>query len=328
MPVALVATSHSPLIGLNDPTTEIRDEVRGVLDDARAFVRDFDPELVVMFAPDHYNGFFYDMMPPFCIGASAHSVGDYGLPTGDLSVDKAAAYDIGASVLAQGVDLAISEDMQVDHGFVQPLLFLFDTLQSVPIVPIFINCVASPLGPARRSMDLGSAVGAALADDDRRILLVGSGGLSHDPPVPRMEDAAPEVIERLLLRGRNPSTEQRATREEKTVKAARAYAAGEAGYRELNPEWDKLVLDALSSGDFARIVDHDNDWFVREGGHSSHEIRTWIAAYAALSGQGPYQVQSRYYRPIKEWFAGFSTTIATPASALAHARVSNKGVVR
>ncbi|RYF56724.1 MAG: 3-carboxyethylcatechol 2,3-dioxygenase [Comamonadaceae bacterium] len=329
MSVALCATSHSPLIGLNDPAPDIRIEVERVLDQAREFAREFNPDLVVIFAPDHYNGFFYDMMPPFCIGAAATSVGDYGLPTGELSVDKAAANEISAAVLEAGVDVAVSEDMQVDHGFVQPLLFLFETLQSVPVVPIFINCVAAPLGPASRSRALGAAVGSALKKMDRRVLVVGSGGLSHDPPVPRMEDAPPEVVQRLLLRGRNPSAEQRATREDKTVRAARQYASGATDFRELNPEWDREVLRALAEGDFARIDEQTNDWFVREGGHSSHEIRTWIAAYAALAAQGPYSMRSSYYRPIKEWFAGFATTTAqTDPTSSVTAALSTEGAVR
>jgi len=55
-----------------------------------------------------------------------------------------------------------------------------------------------------------------------------------------------------------------------------------------------------------------NDWFVEQGGHSAHEVRTWLAAYAALAAQGPYDVLSTYYRAIPEWFAGFATTTALP----------------
>ena len=64
MPVALVALSHSPLIGLNDPAQEVLDEVDHAIAGARKFVQEYDPELVVLFAPDHYNGFFYGKMPP------------------------------------------------------------------------------------------------------------------------------------------------------------------------------------------------------------------------------------------------------------------------
>ncbi|GAA2373148.1 3-carboxyethylcatechol 2,3-dioxygenase [Dactylosporangium salmoneum] len=311
MTVALCTTSHSPLIGLHDPPPEVRAEVDGVLTRARAFVEKFDPQLVVVFAPDHYNGFLYDMMPPFCVGAAASSVGDYGLPAGPLDVDRNAAYAIAKHALAAGVDVAVSEDMQVDHGLVQPLTFLFGSLTAVPVVPVFINCVAEPLGPAVRARLLGTAVGEAVRGLDRRVLVVGSGGLSHDPPVPRLAEAPPEVVER-LKRGRNPTREQRAQRESGTVAAAADFAQGEGPYRPLNPDWDDLVLRSLAAGDFGAVDGHDNDWFVTEAGHSAHEVRTWIAAYAALAAQGPYDVRSSYYRPIPEWFAGFATTTALP----------------
>lgn len=60
--------SHTPLVGYVDPEQAVLDEVNGTIADARARIAAFDPELVVLFAPDHYNGFFYDVMPPFCLG--------------------------------------------------------------------------------------------------------------------------------------------------------------------------------------------------------------------------------------------------------------------
>lgn len=51
MPLALCASSHSPLIGLHDPEAGIADEVHAQLAGARAFVEEFDPELVLVFAP-------------------------------------------------------------------------------------------------------------------------------------------------------------------------------------------------------------------------------------------------------------------------------------
>ncbi len=312
MPVALCTTSHSPLIGLHDPEPPVRAEVDEVLGRARAFVQDFAPDLVVLFAPDHYNGFLYDVMPSFCIGAAATSVGDYGLPPGPLTVDAGAAHAIAAHVLQSGVDVAVSEDMLVDHGFVQPLTFLFPAPTAVPIVPIFINCVADPLGPAVRARRLGTAVGEAVRDLGRRVLVVGSGGLSHDPPVPRLSEAPPEVAER-LTHGRNPTREQRAVRERGTIAAAGEFAQGRGPFRALNPDWDALVLRSLAAGDFGAVDEQPNEWFIAEGGHSAPEVRTWIAAYAALAAQGPYEVRSTYYRAIPEWFAGFATTTALPS---------------
>ena len=32
--------------------------------------------------PNHYNGFFYNLMPPYCLGYAATSIGDYGSQAG------------------------------------------------------------------------------------------------------------------------------------------------------------------------------------------------------------------------------------------------------
>ena len=77
MAMALCAMSHSPLLGLNEPRSEVRAKVDVAREEAEAFVTEFDPDLVVVIGPDHYNGFFYDIMPPFCIGTTATSIGDY-----------------------------------------------------------------------------------------------------------------------------------------------------------------------------------------------------------------------------------------------------------
>ena len=63
--------SHSPLLNLPGPSQDLLDAVNEALADARKFVRAYDPELVVIFSPDHYNGVFYRMMPPFCISLKA-----------------------------------------------------------------------------------------------------------------------------------------------------------------------------------------------------------------------------------------------------------------
>lgn len=114
-------------------------------------------------------------MPPFCLATAANSVGDFGSTAGPLSVDTAAASAIAEGVLARGVDLTISARMTVDHGFVQPLEVLFGGIDRVPVVPVFINGVATPLGPVARIRALGGAIGETAAELDKRVLFVDPG---------------------------------------------------------------------------------------------------------------------------------------------------------
>ncbi|GCD88630.1 3-carboxyethylcatechol 2,3-dioxygenase [Nocardioides sp. LS1] len=310
MSTVAVGLSHSPLIGKNDPPGDVLSRVAEAVGDARGFVREFDPELVVLYAPDHYNGFFYKEMPPFCLGTEALSVGDFGSQVGPLSVDTQAATYLAQGVLDRGIDLTVSARMVVDHGFVQPLEVLFGGIDQVPVVPIFVNGVATPLGPVSRIRALGTAIGEVAATLDRRVLFLGSGGLSHDPPVPVLEGASPRVAN-ALIEGHSPTPEQRARGEERVVQAGRDYAAGSTAMIPINPAWDNALLDILEAGALRELDEWTVEAMGREGGGSGHEVRTWIAAFASLASSGDYRMRSRFYEAIPEWIAGFAVATAT-----------------
>ena len=301
--------SHSPLLNLPGPSQDLLDDINTALTGAREFVRAYDPELVVIFSPDHYNGFFYRVMPPFCIGTNAAGIGDFGTQAGPLNVPADIATDCATAVLDAGVDVAISASMDVDHGTIQPLQTLFGDAAAIPVVPIFINSVATPLGPLKRARALGAAVGDFVATLDMRVLLLGSGGLSHDPPVPTLATAPRSALGR-IVHGEPMTPEQRLARQTAVIGLAEEFAQGRGPMHPINPEWDHRLLDILDRGDLAAVDDWPNEWIAREGGNSAHEIRTWIAAFAALASQGRYQTTQRYYRAAPELIAGFAVRTA------------------
>lgn len=310
MSIALVTTSHSPLLKHANPPESVAGAVTDAFTRAREFVTAFRPTLVVSFAPDHYNGFFYDLMPPFCIGYDAVGVGDYGTSAGPVTVATGLAEQLADWVAERDLDVAISRQMQLDHGAIQPLDLLLGGIGHVPTIPIFVNSVAKPFVPMRRVRRLGEVVGAFLvALHDERVLVIGSGGLSHDPPVPQWTTASgPKRA--LLLNGRNPTDEARQRREQNTIAVARAFAAGTAAIQDLNPEWDNNVMATFASGDLLAFDQMTPDQMAAEAGNSSHEIRTWLAAFGALAAAGPYAVDYSYYRPIREYIAGFGIMVA------------------
>lgn len=312
MTLALVCMSHSPLLEAGEPPEEVRADVESALSAARAFVEEYEPELVVAFAPDHYNGFFYELMPQFCIGYEASGVGDFGSDTTPYDVPAEAA-DLAASVIDAGVDVAVSLKMQVDHGAVQPLELLFGSVAAAPVIPIFVNSVAPPFAPMHRVRLLGEAVGRYLSGHDKRVLVIGSGGLSHDPPVPQLATATEQQQRALLLDGRNPTPEARAQREQRVKAAALAFARGEAGIQDLNPDWDRAFLDVCASGQTTLFDRYRAADMAKAAGNSVHEVRTWVAAYSALRAAGPYRMTSSYYRAIPELIAGFAVTTAVAA---------------
>lgn len=304
--------SHSPLLEFASLPEGVEEAVHESFARARAFVEDVDPDLVVLFAPDHYNGFFYKLMPPFAIGLAASSVGDFGSTSGDLDVPADLARDLAQSVLDDGIDLSTSLRMEVDHGAVQPLEVLWGGIAARPVIPFFINSVAPPFTPMSRVRLLGEAVGRWASRLDKRVLLLGSGGLSHDPPAPQLGAAADAVRERMIAGGARPAEGERA-RGEWLAQVGREFADGTAtAMQPLNAAWDNRFLDHLERGETAAIDSWSPDDITAQGGHSAHEVRTWLSAYAALSAAGPYEMQYRFYREIPELIAGFSVTTARP----------------
>jgi 2,3-dihydroxyphenylpropionate 1,2-dioxygenase len=301
--------SHSPLLNLPGPSQDLLDDIDGAIGQARQFVDDYDPELVVIFSPDHYNGFFYKSMPPFCIGMNASGVGDYATHAGPLNVPEDIAAQCAEAVLGSGVDIAVSASMDVDHGTVQPLQKLFGDATSRPVIPIFVNAIAVPLGPLQRCRALGTAVGSFLATLDKRVLVIGSGGLSHSPPVPTLA-TAPEAVLQRIVHGVPMTSEQRQARQTAVMDAARNFAGGESRLQPLNPAWDLRFLEIIDAGRLAEFDHWSNSFVLHEGGGSAHEIRTWIAAFAALATAGPYSTTRRYYRPVAELIAGFAIRTA------------------
>ena len=88
---AFLGMSHSPLLGLNPIDDEDQMAIDVAVSATRTFVHEFAPELIVLIGPDHYNGFFNELMPTFCIGTEATAVGDYLSPAGPLAPHTASA---------------------------------------------------------------------------------------------------------------------------------------------------------------------------------------------------------------------------------------------
>lgn len=309
MPQALLCMSHSPLLEHTEPPPDVKAAVEESFQQARSFVTDFDPDLVVNFGPDHYNGFFQDLMPPFCVAFKAHGTGDYDSFDGELDVPTEISEDLADFLVKDDLDVAISRNMEVDHGAVQPMEILYSDPSLKPMIPVFINSVAHPFTKVSRVRMLGEAIGRYFKNSDKKVLFIGSGGLSHDPPVPRFHEATQEQ-KQFLVSGRNPTPEARAVRQQRTIDTAKAFARGEADIMDLNPQWDQEFLEICRSGDITRFDSLNADEMDAVAGHSSHEVRTWVAAYSALRACGEYELTYEFYKPIKEYIAGFSVTTA------------------
>lgn len=313
MSLAVVAMSHAPSFGNVDPGGTIFAEINKAIGDVRTFVENFAPDITIALGPDHFNGVMYEMMPPFCVGAQANGVGDWGTVAGPLPVDSDIARELHKLILEDGIDIARSERLQVDHGVLQPLEFVYGHDFQNSFVPIFINSVGLPLTPMSRVRLLGEAIGRGAQKLNKKTLILASGGLSHNPPIPVWDEAPEEVRERLIHASITP--EQREVRESTMIANIRKFAEGKAPTQPLNEQWDNQVLEVLRSGDMSQVDAWTNEWFAEEGGSGAHEVRTWIAAFAALTTAGEYNFIVDKYWPVETWGAGFGVVAAISETA-------------
>jgi 2,3-dihydroxyphenylpropionate 1,2-dioxygenase len=129
--------------------------------------------------------------------------------------------------------------------------------------------------------------------------------------VPTLATAPPAVLER-IVDGRPMTPEQRQARQAAVIEAARSFSGGASELQPLNPVWDHRFLEIVDEGRLSEVDHWSNSFIVYEGGSSAHEIRTWLAAFAALETVGPYQTTVRYYKPAAELIAGFAIRTAVP----------------
>lgn len=153
----------------------------------RHWLADRKPDVAVVFYNDHGLNFFLDKMPTFAVGAAEeyrNADEGWGLPVyKPFRGDPALSWHIIEQLVADEFDITTCQSMLVDHALSIPFELAWPDADSWPVrlVPIAINTVQHPLPSAKRCLALGRAVHRALASwaGDDRIVVIGTGGLSH-----------------------------------------------------------------------------------------------------------------------------------------------------
>lgn len=148
------------------------------------------PDVLIIFTDDHFNTFFLDNFPTFAIGIAEATCGPNDqtpMPQYQVAVAGALAAHIRETAVARGFDVSLVQDFTVDHAVMVPLHFLTPDM-TIPVLPIFINCLAPPLPSARRCFDLGAAVRAAVESWPQRLRVaaIGSGSFSLEIGGPKI----------------------------------------------------------------------------------------------------------------------------------------------
>ena len=307
MNTSLVCASHAPLMYCFSKKPAEHETVDGAFRSCADAVRKFDPELVVIFGPDHYSSLFRQMVPPYCVGAAATATADIGGHPGPLNVPKDLAVNLVRSVWDEGVDVALSYDLRVDHGLSQTLHRITGSISSYPTIPVIFNIMTPPLPLFRRSRLLGEAVGRYAAKLRKRILFVASGGLSHNPvPIFPAYGTGDESMTAHQEHGPVDTGGLSAWLDR--MDHIHRFAAGLLGEGKItakdckfNRDIDLKVLDLLQSGRLSELDSWNNDELIEKAGIGAPEIHGWLAACAANAAAGGGKPVVDFYAPVLEY---------------------------
>ncbi len=290
----MICASHSPLLYCYAKEPDDWDDMQNAFAAREQAAQEFDADLVIAFGADHFNGFFLKLMPAFCVGLKANAVGDIGGFAGELDVPADIATDLVHHLRNSDIDPAVSTDMTIDHAFSQTINNMLGSLNAKPTIPIFINAIAEPFVPFRRTRLLGEAIGKFAASSGKRVLFLASGGMSHNPRryYPELGDGTPEVTAWQLSGGDYPeslSPEQWIEMlEHMHHEGAEMIVRGERTAKDmkLNQEADERFLEIFCDNRLEEFDHWDQQELVREAGIGSMELHTWIAAAAAHKAAG------------------------------------------
>ena len=198
---ASVFTSHVPAIGAAIDMEKTEEPYWAPLfkgyEYSKQWMKDNTPDVIFLVFNDHATAFSLDMIPTFAIGtAESYQPADEGWgprPVPVVQGHPELAAHIAHSVIQQDFDLTIVNKMDVDHGLSVPLSLMFgqppasDFKWPCPVIPFAVNVVQYPVPSGQRCLNLGKAIGKAIAsyDQDLSVQIWGTGGMSHQLQGPR-----------------------------------------------------------------------------------------------------------------------------------------------
>lgn len=212
------------------------------------------PDVLVIFDSDHLNTFFLDNLPIYCVGAADQTEGPNdgtpSLPHYVVPVNESLAHHVRARGIADGFDLALSQEFQLDHSVLVPLHFLTPAMH-IPIVPVFIGGIVPPLPLTRRCFQLGQAVRRAIEawPGPARVAMLASGSFS------------------LEVTGPN--------------------APGNQLSGAPDPAWSDTVLRCLSRGATNDLLEQATAERILAAGNVAGELLNWIALLGVIGERRP-----------------------------------------
>ncbi len=247
--VGAFAASHGPLIARERDSlpAAVRDRLDTAFDEMGRRLKALNPDLLVIFSPDHWVNFFIDNLPAFCVGIGEEHDGPPEpfmkavFPHQTLRGHPEFGRHLLESAFAADFDPAISHRLKLDHGFCVPLWRM--GLDPIPaIVPVTVNELEPPLPSIRRCLAWGRMLRDAIESypGDLRVAVLGTGGLSH--------------------------------------------SIGEPTMGEIDEPFDHACIDLFSRASDSEIAATLEER-LQSTGNGGHEVRNWVIVHAAAGGR-------------------------------------------
>lgn len=300
--IAGVAMSHSPMIMMNEAGGgEKGQRFLHTAGEMKKYLEQSGADVIVLVSDDHFNSYFYDHMPSFTIGiGECEGWGDWQLPKYKIPVQQELAKHILNTSLESNVDFAFTLKMKVDHGHTQGIYFLNPDLK-IPVVPIAVNTSAPPLPTMDRCFQIGEVIKKAIEswDNDLKVAVVASGGLSHWVPIPKIESEKQEdqFLINVLKNGRQEIEQLDEYLKLRETNVTRIKSGP------VNEQIDRKFLRLITEKNYAALRNWSADYIEEHLGNGGQEIRNWLVLLGVLQH---FDSSVACYEPIPEWVTGMA----------------------
>ncbi|NIE72942.1 protocatechuate 3,4-dioxygenase [Pantoea sp. Ap-967] len=206
---------HDPVmfVAPEAPPEPQRNAVWGAFSECAKRLAELQPTSVVIVGCDHYILFGTHCLPQYVI-----ATGDVdgpidrlpGLAREQVLNHERLAAHIVEHAQAGGIDWTVARSFTVDHSFSIPHQLVVRPAQALlgrelPTIPVYLACGVDPYIPLSRAADLGRQIRAAVEsfDEHERVVIIGSGGISHWVGTVEMGRVAEEFDLEILRHGIN-----------------------------------------------------------------------------------------------------------------------------
>jgi hypothetical protein len=242
-------------------------------------------DAIVVIGTDHGRIYSFGLVPAFTLGVgpTATGIGDGGLPACTLPIHQPFAQAMLMAAIDEGVDLAYSEAMSIDHSFVMPLV-LAGVPDRMPLVPIATNCNMPPLPTLGRFHEVGEKLGRAIRSGPAgKVIVIATGGLSHWVGKPAFQAFQGDAAGTRLARVADFPMELDDT-------------------GPINTDFDREFLTSMCTGQSCAFA---RDWngarIQREAGNGAQEVRNWLMLAGILGDPNGSVIG---YTPEPAWLTG------------------------